>query len=405
MLSIPWYFTNHLKEAPLFLGFFAAVTVGSLFWSLYAGALIDGFNRKDIYLGTNFIQGLVVMSVASLGFKQSTGDIPLDNALVLFVFAMIFFGYLIHYPNLYAFAQELSSREEYTKVTSKIEVVGQTTQIFAAAVAGVLLTGINDFTLTLGTFNISLAFEAWSMHQIFLFDAFTYFASFILIMFMEYKPSMSLFTHEEEDVWHSLLSGYHFLKKNFWLNIFGICSYSIFVIVLVEIFSLMHMYVSNHLEGNAGMLSQAELYYAGGSLLSAFLIRKLFSKVSIPLSITILTYLTAGVFLFSAFTSSALIFFLASFVKGFTNSGSRIFRVSYILRMVPPDLTGRVNSMFNVITTVFRAGFITLFMLPFFSEGHNITRAYLFLGLFAFLSAIVLTVFYPKFKALADTVK
>jgi hypothetical protein len=44
-------------------------------------------------------------------------------------------------------------------------------------------------------------------------------------------------------------------------------------------------------------------------------------------------------------------------------------------------------------------------MLPFFSEGHNITRAYLFLGLFAFLSAIVLTVFYPKFKALADTVK
>jgi MFS transporter, DHA3 family, macrolide efflux protein len=402
MLSIPWYFTSN-GESSLFIAFFAVVTLGSLFWGLYAGALIDGFNRKDIFLGTNFIQGLIVLSVASLGFKE--GILP--SSLILLVFGMIFFGYLIHYPNLYAFAQEISDSGDYTRVASWIEVVGQTTAIAAAALAAVLLEGVQGISVDLLglKFQIPLYIEKWSMHEIFLLDAGAYFLSFIIIIFIQYVPSVVLAEHDEKGIWESMKEGYTYLRKNVIINIFGLCSYSIFVIVLVEIFSLVPLYVRNHLHASAYVLGTSELMYAGGSLISAFLIRKLFAKMTIPKSIIVMTMITTFAFYLSAFSGMVWLFYVVCFLKGFVNSGSRIFRVSYLFRLVPVDLTGRVNSMFNVYTTIFRMVFILIFVFPFFSQGSNVTYAYAILGTFTLVAGGILIALYPKFLKLTEGVK
>lgn len=401
MLSIPWYFTSR-GESSLFIAFFAFVTLGSLFWGLYAGALIDGFNRKDIFLGTNFIQGLIVMSVASLGFKEGV----LPSTLVLLVFGMIFFGYLIHYPNLYAFAQEISDSSDYTRVASWIEVVGQTTAIAAAALAAVLLEGVDGISLDLLGLKIHLSvfIEKWEMHEIFLLDAVAYFLSFAIIIFIKYVPAIVLIEHDEVGIFASMKEGYDYLKKNALINLFGLCSYSIFVIVLVELFSLVPLYIKNHLHGSAYILGTSELMYAGGSLISAFVIRKLFAKMTIPRSIIVMTMITTFAFYLSAFSGAVWLFYVVCFLKGFVNSGSRIFRVSYLFRLVPVDLTGRVNSMFNVYTTIFRMVFILTFVFPFFSQGSNVTYAYLILGTFTLIAGLILIILYPKFLKLTEGV-
>ena len=401
MLSIPWYFTSR-GESSLFIAFFAIVTLGSLFWGLYAGALIDGFNRKDIFLGTNFVQGLIVMSVASLGYRE--GGLP--SSLVLIVFGMIFFGYLIHYPNLYAFAQEISDSDNYTRVASWIEVVGQTTAIGAAGLAAILLEGVHGINLDIVgmKFHLPIYIDKWAMHEIFLLDAGAYFLSFIIIMLMPYTPSVVLSIHQDQDIWKSMKEGYDYLKNNLLINIFGLCSYSIFVIVLVELFSLVPLYVKNHLHESAYVLGTSELMYASGSLISAFVISKLFAKMSLPKAIIIMTFMTTFAFYLSALSGMVWLFYVVCFLKGFVNSGSRIFRVSYLFRLVPVDLTGRVNSMFNVYTTIFRMVFILAFAFPFFSQGSNVTYAYAILGTFTLIAGLILIILYPKFLKLTQGV-
>ncbi|MFL5728610.1 MAG: MFS transporter [Cytophagaceae bacterium] len=404
MLSIPIYFTQQ-NQSSLWIAFFGAITLGSLFWGLYAGALVDGFNRKEVFLGTNFIEGLIILSVAALGYKE--GVLPM--ALVVLVFTATFYGYYIHYPNLYAFAQEITDPKDYTKVTSYIEVVGQSTQIGSAALGAILLAGIDKdivFSVFNSDFSIPFHIRKWQLHEILLMDGFTYIISFILIIFIRHKPEKNASHHEtdDSDLSAQFRSGIAYLKSNPLVTIFGVCSYSIFIITLVEMFSLRSIYVLHHLHKGPDVVGFSELTYASGSLLSGFMIQKLLSSMPIPKSITLLTFLTAVAFFFCAFSHSVWLFYLLSFTMGFTNAGSRIFRVSYLFNLIPNELTGRVNSIFNVANTLFRITFIVIFVFPFFSQGSNIVYAYIILGGFTFLAGMILLFLYRRLLTLTANI-
>lgn len=381
----------------MWMGFYAVITLGSIFWGLYAGALVDGFNRKDVFLGTNFIEGLIVLSVASLGFKEEV----LPAILIVMVFTTTFYGYNIHYPNLYAFAQEISDPKDYTRVTSYIEIVGQSTSIAAAALGAILLEGMNT-TIDLTNLGINLSIpiqvRKWELHEIFLLDGITYILSFIMIIFIRHKPvrNVTQIEADEGDLTDRLKVGYDYLKKNPLVTIFGICSYAIFIVVLVEIFSLVPIYISAHLQRGGDVVGLTELMYASGSLISGFVISKVLRSMPIPRSIILLTFLTTIAFFICAVTRAVWIFYIVSFFIGFANSGSRIFRVSFLFKLIPNDLTGRVNSIFNVITTVIRIVFILIFWIPFFSQGSNIVYAFGILGCFTLLAGIILLLLYNK---------
>src|SRR5690606_15400245 len=138
------------------------------------------------------------------------------------------------------------------------------------------------------------------------------------------------------------------------ISLFGVCSFAILVIVLVQIFALLPIYVTNHLREGGDVLAMTEFMYASGSLVSGFIINKLLRKMPIPKSIIILTFLTAFAFILATFTRHVMIYYLFALIIGFTNSGSRIFRVSYLFGLIPNTIMGRVNSMFNVYTTIIR---------------------------------------------------
>ena len=398
MLSIPWYFTGQ-NQITMYLFWYGLVTVGSLFWGLYAGALIDGFNRKDVFLGTNFIQGLIILSIASLGFKE--GGLPI--ALIILVFATTFFSYIIHYPNLYAFAQEISDPKDYTKVTSYIEIVGQSTQIASSALGVFLLDGVSTIeTIPFTNIEFTLEIPKWEMHEIFLMDGITYIISFIMIIFIRYKAVRNIIHIDEGDLRERLKTGYDFLAKNKLITIFGVCSYSIFIVLLVERFGVLSIYVKRHLQEGADVLSLSEIMYASGSLTAGFMVGKLLSKMSIPKSIIIFIYLTSVGFFISMLTQDNWIFYSVSFLFGIANAGSRIFRISYLFMLVPNEITGRVNSMFNVITTLFRLVFIWVFMIPFFSKESNVTYAYFSLGIFTMVAGTVLLFLYKRLLSLTE---
>ena len=400
MLSIPWYFQTNDKFS-LFMSAFIIITLGSLFWGLYSGTLVDGFNRKDVFLGTNFMGGLIVLSVASLGFRE--GVLPIS--LILLVYTTTLYGYIIHFPNLYAFAQEVTEPKDYTRVVSYIEIVSQATAMTSAALGGILLDGINVVD-TIPVLNIpyEIHIPRWELHEIFLMDAIAFFASFVIVIFIKYQPISKNMAIDEGDLKDRLKVGYNYLMSNKLVTVFGVCAYSIFIVVLVEIFVLLFLYIHNHLQEGADVLGFSEMMFASGSLFSGIIIRYLMSKFTIPKSIIILTFLTTLAFFAASFTKAIWMFYLFCVVIGFTNAGSRIFRVSYLFNLVPNEVTGRVNSIFNVVTTLCRVIFTLIFLLPFFKDGSNVTNAYFFLGLFTLTSGIILTYLYKPLLKLTENI-
>lgn len=395
MMSIPYYF-NKIDNYSFFSLSLTIITLVSLFWALYAGSIIDGFNRKDVFLGTNFVGGIVILSIASLGFKEG----ELTNILIILVYALTMFGYVIHYPNLYAFSQELSEPKDYTKITSLIEIVGQSTVMGSAIMGTMLLKGIEDFHVPFSDAVVTI--ERWEIHEIFLFDAIAYFVSFLIILLIKYSPNMKLVISDEGTLYERLKTGYMYLKNNQLVALFGICSFTIFIVVYIEQFALMTPYVLNHLHEDAPVLGLTELMYGLGALFSGVIIQTLFSKMPVLKAVVLLTFATGAIFLLSSLTCAIIVFINVAFLKGFTNASSRIFRVTYLFSLIPNELAGRVNSFFNVMNTVFRLIFLSLFTLPFFMEGSNVVYAYGILAVFCFIAGIVLLIYYKQFSQLTE---
>lgn len=137
MLAIPWYFTGVIKSEGLFGKIFFVVTAISLLWGVYAGTLIDRYNRKHLFLWMNTAGFTMLAGVTLWGFTHGQlGWLP-----VAMVFGTTVFIYNIHFPNLYAFAQEITPRADYGRVTSLLEIQGQLTFATAGAFAAILLKG------------------------------------------------------------------------------------------------------------------------------------------------------------------------------------------------------------------------------------------------------------------------
>ena len=97
--------------------------------------------------------------------------------MVALVFMLTFFNYNIHYPNLYAFVQEITESKYYGKITSYIEIQGQLTAMLAGAGGAFLLEGTGDGQLSIFGSQMQFPFsvEAWTIYEIFLFRKITFY--------------------------------------------------------------------------------------------------------------------------------------------------------------------------------------------------------------------------------------
>src|SRR5690606_16001323 len=133
----------------------AIATFISIFWSLFAGTLIDRYPRKNIFLAASIIGFFVLAAAGIYGEWQQEAPIW----LVALVFVFTFFGFNIHYPNLYAFSQQLAARGDYGRINSLIEVLGQSTNVLSGAFGAILLSGTTGGSLNMLGMQISFPFE------------------------------------------------------------------------------------------------------------------------------------------------------------------------------------------------------------------------------------------------------
>ena len=194
MVAIPWYFVKVVDRPEFFTSSYVIITFLTLFWGLYAGTLIDRYSRKKLFIIINAVCGLIIGSIALYGFHMSY----LADFFVILVFGVTIFNYNIHYPNLYAFGQEITESKNYGKLNSYIEVQGQTTSVLAGAFAALLLTGTQNNVLEIAGFSFVLPFDimAWDIYEIFLMDAITYVFVIFIFMMIKYKPIAKDLVHK-----------------------------------------------------------------------------------------------------------------------------------------------------------------------------------------------------------------
>ncbi len=400
MIAIPWYFTKS-GDTSLFGYLYAAITVVSLLWGPFSGTLVDKYDRKKIFLILNLVMGCILFSVAIYGFQK--GAVPWE--LVGFVYLTTFMNYNLHYPNLYAFAQEITEKKYYGKITSYLEIQGQVASVLAGAGAALLLEGTRDgaFSFFGFPFEVGREIAPWGIHKIFLVDAFTYFLSFFIIYLIRYR---ALIPREKESgaVLERLKVGYDFLVANKPVLIFGVASYSIFVAVLVVVFYTNPIYVEKHLLGGGDVYASSEMCYSLGAILAGLAIHYIFNEkyISISMSTIIMTFLTAALFFVLNFSQSIFLFYAMMIILGLTNAGTRIQRITYLFRKIPNQYYGRAGSIFFVTNILFRVFFVTLFTIPFFHEKNNIIHTMGIMGVFLVLSGLVLIVFYSRIKLSDD---
>ena len=392
MLAIPWYFTGVLHSERLFGRAYFIVTALSLFWGLYAGTLVDRFDRKKIFLITNVAGFFILSAISSYGFIYE--QVPW--LLVVSVFATTVFVYSIHFPNLYAFAQEITPQEQYSRITSLIEIQGQLTFTIAGGLAAVLLTGINH-EINLFGFKLVLPFsiKAWKIYEIFAVDAATYLISFLIIYRIKTLHTEQK-TIDKANLFTRIKTGFAFLKKHPALFHFGNASLLLFLTILVFGTYVQPVYVVEFLKKGGDVYAFGDMAFSAGALLAGFITTKLFHEKSAVRGVITLSIVAGAMYCFMAVNTILPLFFAADFLIGSCNAAVRIQRITFLFHHTPNHIIGRTGSVFFVINVILRLCLIGVLTLPFFHEGTNIVFAVAILSVICFAGASILTYYYSS---------
>ena len=393
MIAIPWYFVEIVGRPEVFATAYLFITFATLFWGLYAGTLIDRYSRRNLFILINLVCGLIIGAVAISGFFSSN----MNDLLVILVFATTIFNYNVHYPNLYAFGQEITEKSNYGRLNSYIEIQGQSTSILAGAFAALLLTGTINKSMNLGGFTINFPFEIqpWGIHEIFLMDAITY--MIVILIFMQIKYSRIVTDKVEVGtLFNRLKNGISYLKKHPLIFRFGLASYMLFAFLLVEIHILLPTYVHDFLQRKGDIYASAEVYYSLGAILAGVFVIRFFRNKNPIFGIILLMLIVSFAFAGMTFIKSLWYFFIANLILGLTNAGVRILRTTYLFNHIPNNIIGRTNSVFNSLNIMVRMCLIGLFAMPFFLTNDNVRWGYLVGAVMVILAIVPLLLHYKS---------
>jgi MFS family permease len=306
-------------------------------------------------------------------------------------------NYNVHYPTLYALGQEITEPAYYHRLNANIEIVGQSTSIISGAVGAMLLEGIQINQLDMGFVHIpmNIHLAKWEIWEIFLLDAITYFIAVTLIYFIRYT-SNPLLHKQTGGIIERIRAGISYLKLHRPVFVFGMFSYAVFAMLLVEIHAVLPGYVDRYLLEKGNVFAIADGIYAIGALSAGLFIGKLFTSKSTVKAVIILSIVTSIIFAGAFYFKSVWVLYTVSVILGFTNAGIRVLRMTYLFQHVPNELIGRVGSIFNMLNVLTRSIFIMICSTPFFHIGDQIRWAFLMMSFFILISATVLLAHYKK---------
>jgi MFS family permease len=393
MIAIPWYFAQ--IDSLRYFGIVYLVTnVISMFWVPWSGTIVDKYDRKRIFQVLTTTIGTVIISMAIFGIWNN----GLSMFLVASIFVITFLNYNMHYPCLYAFVQEITPPEKYAKMTSLLEVIGQLTTIGAGAGATLLLEGASDGQMNVFGFGINIGFDLkpWQIQEIIFLDGVTYFIAFTIISFISYVPLRKR-TAEIGGVFTRIKTGLRYLNGERSILWFGILSFMVFTMVLMETFYMGVNYVSNHLQESGDVYANAKMAYSLGAIFVGVSIGYFIKKMSLPAVVIGLTFMISAVYLYLSINTSVILFFVMMLIVGICNAGCRISRITYLFKNVPNQFFGRAGSVFFQVHIVIRVILLGVFTIPFFHTGNNIIFGYRLMGAILLLTGVVMFSMYKRF--------
>ena len=370
IIFIPWFFTDSINMSSKFNLGLSIITFLGLFWGLYCGVVIDTMNRKKILLNINLLMFFTFLFIGL--FCQYFESYNYE--IIFLGFSSVIFYYTIFFPNLYAIAQDISQKKNYVKTNSLIEVLSQTISIIAAILCALLISGSESFFSYFGFGSDFIS--SWSISSIFFLNSSLYFLSFILAGKIKFTSAFKKKSIHKVKIVSEIYKSLSFLVKKKEILIFGICSQIIFAFLLVELFTLLPLFVKNCLNESLVIFSFADVTYCLGAVISGIITYNILKKINYLDYVVSLIIISGFAFLFMIKYQNLKIFFICSLIIGITNASTRITRMTYFFNKIPNKLIGRTNTVFNTINTLIRIVLIAIFSHSWFSEGENVIVAY-----------------------------
>ncbi|MCD2338622.1 MFS transporter [Bacillus cereus] len=365
MIGISWYLVQMNPENGGHLGWIMLLTsIITFLVSPNIGVLIDRYSRKKFFL---IVQTIMVCLVT---ISIMLGQIFSYNLFILsgiYLISTIYFT--IHYPLVSALVQETFKSSSYQQINSLLEIEGQVAAMLSGALAALILKPLG-------------------LSGLLVLDALLYAGAVLVMWFYDYKKEVQQQTSDEK---LSLISNFKeswgYIKLNFTLIIFLMMTLVPYAVVVLSNY-LTPIYVSQNFNNDPSVFSISELSYALGAIIVGFFSFWLAKRLGEINTIFIYMLLFGLVFLTFAMLNNQLVLWGGMAIVGLCNAGVRIIRNTLIMKLIPKNLIGRINTILQSFFTLIRV--VLLSMFTFIMSSQTLPYIYISLG-FIILAAGMIT--------------
>ncbi|MEC0068107.1 MFS transporter [Bacillus cereus] len=349
MITIPWLLIKESGEETTF-GYVSIIATLIMFLlTPFIGQSIDRFSRKSLLLCNEGIGIAVIGIMVIWGFAgQSYHSI---HYILIYIAGS--FYYLLFYPTIFAFNQEIFQAEHYKSLSGTMEIQGQLTQVISGAAASFLI-------------------EIVSLKWILLVDMLTFAGAFFLFLCIPYvkkKEVKRKITFKKQ-----LFEGIHFMKKRPKLFWFLLATYMPFIGVMMANY-LIPVYISDILKANASVYAIEGMMYGVGAVVAGICIPLIMKYVKTEVSIVMTMFIYVISITAMIIEPSVIFLYGLAIFQAVGNAGTRVARNVLMMEEIPNEVMGRVDSLFRLIGTGIRIVLLMLFtagvskagvMLPFY---------------------------------------
>ncbi|MDH4422441.1 MULTISPECIES: MFS transporter [Bacillus] len=335
MITIPWLLIKESGGDTTF-GYVSIISTLIMFLlTPFIGQSIDRFSRKSLLLCNEGIGIAVIGIMVIWGFAGQS----YQSIHYILIYIAGSFYYLLFYPTIFAFNQEIFQAEHYKSLSGTMEIQGQLTQVIAGAAASFLI-------------------EIISLKWILLVDMLTFIGAFFLFLCIPYVKKKAV--KRKVTFKKQLFEGIHFMKKRPKLFWFLFATYMPFIGVMMANY-LIPVYISDILKANASVYAKQSMMYGVGAVIAGISIPLIMKYVKTEVSIV----MTMGIYIISITAmviepSIMLLYGLAIF-HAIGNAGTRVARNVLMMEEIPNEVMGRVDSLFRLIGTGIRIVLLMLF--------------------------------------------
>ncbi|GGE59492.1 MFS transporter [Priestia taiwanensis] len=367
MIAIPWLFMKEGGGEALYGYVMMASTLIMFLLTPFVGQSIDRFSRKSLLLVNEGLGIAVIACMVIWGFMGYS----YSSIHYVIIYITGSFYYLLFYPTVFAFNQEIFQANQYKALSGTMEIQGQLTQVIAGAVASLLV-------------------EVVSLKWILFVDLLSFIGAFLLFLCVPYAKKAVV--KQKASFKKQMLEGIHFMKGRPQLFWFLLATYMPFIGVMMGNY-LLPVYIVDVLQESASVYAIEGMMYGIGAVLAGIgipiVMKYMNLEASIMLTMVIYTISITAMII----EPSVLVLYGLAIFHAIGNAGTRVARNVLMMEQIPNEVIGRVDSVFRLIGNGIRLLLLMMFTAVVTNVGVMIPFYVLSVIL---ISATVATFYYCK---------